>query len=172
MIIRLTEKLAKKIKEIPLISLPPDPNPFADWTARLFTHRRVQYILITNTATLYSVLIYGSGITDYGTFIHAMGDSLRDMMEDDGFSRIYYDYVAPQMARIAFARTNNRSVTGSMNELESCAQIDLGDSEISPYDVSFKLNKTILKYDKQYHYPREMLAHAADRVSNVLPISR
>ncbi len=172
MIIRLTEKLAKKIKEIPLNSLPPDPNPFADWTARLFTHRRVQYILITNTATLYSVLIYGSGITDYDTFIHTMGDSLRDMMEDDGFPRIYYDYVAPRMARIAFARTNNRSVTSSMNRLAFYAQIHMEYDEISPYDASFKLNKSIMKYGKQHEYPREMLAHAADRLSNVLPLSR
>lgn len=37
MIFRLSQKLAKKIKEAPSQSLPPDPNPFADWSAHLFT---------------------------------------------------------------------------------------------------------------------------------------
>ena len=49
MIIRLAASLAKKIKETDLPILPPDPNPFAEWAARLFTADRAQYILITNT---------------------------------------------------------------------------------------------------------------------------
>lgn len=59
MIVRLTEKLAKKIKESGLVTLSANANPFADWSARVFTADRAQYILITNTATLYSRVIYG-----------------------------------------------------------------------------------------------------------------
>jgi len=53
MIFRLSRKLATKIKTGPKICAPPDPNPFADWSAHLFTANRAQYIVITNTASLY-----------------------------------------------------------------------------------------------------------------------
>ncbi len=36
MILRITAKLGKKIGVSPPGSLPADPNPFADWSARLF----------------------------------------------------------------------------------------------------------------------------------------
>ncbi|NOZ21562.1 MAG: hypothetical protein GXP25_10795 [Planctomycetes bacterium] len=45
-----------------------NPNPFADWPAHLFAADRVQYILATNTPSLYSMAIHGRGITD-GPFI-------------------------------------------------------------------------------------------------------
>ncbi len=63
MIIRLTAKLGKKIKNIPSATLPPDSNPFADWSAHLFTAERRQYILVANTSSLYSVVMPGKGIT-------------------------------------------------------------------------------------------------------------
>jgi Domain of unknown function (DUF6933) len=40
MIIRLSQKLAKKIKVTPTRVLSPDANPFADWSAHLFTADR------------------------------------------------------------------------------------------------------------------------------------
>jgi hypothetical protein len=55
MIFRLTHKLAKKIRIAPLQNLPPDRNPFIDWTAHLFTAERVQYLIVTNTTSLYSL---------------------------------------------------------------------------------------------------------------------
>lgn len=172
MMIRLTERLAKKIKEPELRSLPLDPNPFADWTARLFTSDRTQYILITNSASLYSVVIYGKGITDDNAFIHAMTDSLRDVMEEDGFEEVYYKQVAPQLARISFAKTVSKSVTGSMNQLAFYAQAHLRTGEVSPYDVSLGLNETLMTYQKAYHKPKEMFRHAAQESANVIPIRR
>ena len=64
MILRVTAKLGKKIGIDPATRLDRDPNPFTDWTADLFRAGRVQYILVTNTASLYSMLMYGKGIID------------------------------------------------------------------------------------------------------------
>jgi len=172
MIVRLTEKLAKKIKESGLATLPMNANPFGDWSARLFTADRAQYILITNTATLYSRVIYGKGITDYATFTRAMADSLQDMMEEDNFGATFYEQVAPQAGSIVFAKSLNRSIIGSMNQLESEAKVILSMEEISPYDLSFRLNETILSYGKEYGHPREMFRCAIQRLSNVVPIRR
>jgi hypothetical protein len=64
MIFRISQKLAKKLKEGELPSLPLDENPYADWSAHLFTVARTQYIIMANTKSLYSVVMYGTGITD------------------------------------------------------------------------------------------------------------
>jgi hypothetical protein len=54
MIFRLSQKLNAKIKGGTLPTLPPDDNPFADWSAHLFLADRAQYILLSNTKSLYS----------------------------------------------------------------------------------------------------------------------
>ena len=69
MIFRLSQKLATKLKEGNLPAVPLDENPYADWSAHLFTVARTQYIIVANTRALYSVVIYGKGITDYSEFI-------------------------------------------------------------------------------------------------------
>ncbi len=161
MIIRLSNKLAKKIKETDASSLPADPNPFADWSARLFTVERVQYILVSNTASLYSMVFYGRGVTDDNRLIHEITDSMRDVMEHDGFRDAYERQVAPQAARIRFAKALNRSATGSMNQLAFYAEIHLIGGEVSPFDVSFRLNDTLMSYGKEYHRPKEVFGFAA-----------
>ena len=69
MIIRTSASLNKKIHVAPELSLPLASNPYADWSARLFTADRAQYIVVTNTTSLYSALMHGCGITNDGAFI-------------------------------------------------------------------------------------------------------
>ena len=59
----------KKIHLNPEKSLPADDNPFADGSTHLFSADRTQYILISNTASLYSMVMFGKGITDGGQFL-------------------------------------------------------------------------------------------------------
>jgi len=63
MIFRLTQKLAKKIHEFPVKSVLPAENPYLDWTADLFYVNRAQYVIATNTQSLYSVIMHGKGVT-------------------------------------------------------------------------------------------------------------
>lgn len=163
MIIRLGNTLAKKIKETVLPSAAPDPNPFADWSTRLFTADRTQYILISNTATLYSTVIYGRGISDADRLIHGMTESMRDVMNKDGFESTYLDRVAPETARIFLSKTLNRSVIGSMNELVFAAKWHLIRDEMSPFDASFRLNDVPLSCLK-YGNPREAFRSAGQRL--------
>ena len=154
MIFRLTTKLGKKIGILPSLSLPSDENPFADWSAHLFTAKRVQYILITNTPSLYSILIYGKGITNESKFLRRVMSYMSEFMRDDGLEFIYRRLVAPETAHVSFSKALNRSVTGSMNDLVLHAKFFLIEFEMSPYDVSLRLNEipmTLLKYN----HPRE-----------------
>ena len=155
MIFRLSQKLAKKIKEASSQSLPPDPNPFADWSCHLFTADRTQYILVTNTASLYSVVMYGKGITTDYEFIDRVVECIREFMHYDGQDFIYRKFVAPASGAVRFSKALNRSITGSMNDLVYHAKMWLTERELSPHDTSFKLNEIPFSSLK-YQFPREV----------------
>lgn len=152
MIFRLSQKLAKKIKVAPKTCLPPDPNPFADWSAHVFTAERTQFIILTNTPSLYSAVMFGGGIADDSLFIRQALDCICELMVEDGFEFIYRRLIAPATEEVAFSKALNRSVTGSMNDLVRCARLWLFERDLSPLDTSFKLNDipmSALQYRRQ-----------------------
>ncbi len=64
-------------------------NPYADWSCHLFTADRSQYILMSNTKSLYSCVMYGAGITDDSRFIERVLSTIREFMENDGQAFAY-----------------------------------------------------------------------------------
>ena len=166
MIFRLSHKLNSKIKAGPLPARPLEENPFADWSAHLFVADRTQYILLSNTRSLYSTVTYGKGITDDARFIERALSSLRESMEDDGQAFVYQRLIAPASGTVKFARALDRSVTGSMNELIVQATALLVEGELSPFDVGFRLNDVLLSAlagsGKKYGTPREAFKSMAN----------
>jgi hypothetical protein len=144
MILRLSQKLNNKIKAGSLKALPLDENPFADWTAHLFVADRTQYIMVSNTKSLYSTVLFAKGITNDSRFIERALASIREFMEDDGQAFVYHRFIVPATGTVQFAKALNRSVTGSMNELIRFAIALLVERELSPHDVGFKLNDFLL----------------------------
>jgi hypothetical protein len=144
MIIRLSQKLAKKLHETALPSVPLDENPYADWSAHLFTVARTQYIIVANTRALYSVVFYGKGITNDNQFITRALNALHEFMEDDEQSFVYQRLIAPTTASVKFAKALDRSTVGSVNELVKFATFYLEDDEMPPHDLGFKLNDILL----------------------------
>ena len=151
-VLRLTQKLGKKIHDTPDQEVPIADNPYADWTANLFRADRAQYIIISNTLSLYSVVIAGRGITDINWFIKSTISTLRDFVPDDGNAIIYNEYIAPEMGRMRFAKTRNRRVLGSLNTLVQDAQFFLTEKELSPFQTAHLLNQTPLSF-LEYDYP-------------------
>jgi hypothetical protein len=80
MIFRLSQKLSAKINAGALTARPLHENPFADWSAHLFVAGRTQYILVTNTKSLYSTVVYARGITTNGRFIDRALGGIREFM--------------------------------------------------------------------------------------------
>lgn len=144
MILRLSQKLGSRLKAGPLKPLPLDEAPVADWTSHLFFCDRAPYILVTNTAALYSTVLYAKGITNDSVFITRLTSALRDFMEADGLAFAYDCFLMPRTGLIRFASTFSRSVTGSMNELIAYAKLLLADEETSPFDLGFRLNDLLL----------------------------
>jgi hypothetical protein len=144
MIFRLSQKLTAKIEAGPLATVPLDENPFADWSAHLFVAGRIQYILLSNTKSLYSTVMFGRGITDDRRFIERALSNIRDFMEGDGQEFVYQRLIAPSTDNVRFAKALNRSVTGSMNDLIVHAKALLSDGERAPCGVGTELNEVLL----------------------------
>jgi hypothetical protein len=159
MIFRLSHKLNTKIKAGTLGALPLHQNPLADWSAHLFVAARTQYILLSNTKSLYSTVLYGKGITNDSNFIERALSSVREFMDDDEQGFVYRRFIAPASASIRFAKALDRSVTGSMNDLINHATAWLAEGDISPFDIGFRLNEIPMSVlagsGSAYGIPRE-----------------
>ncbi len=161
MIIRLSQKLNKKIKAGKLDEVPLDENEYADWSAHLFTADRSQYIILSNTKSLYSCVMFGKGITNDSNFMLNALSTIRDFMGADGQQFVYEKFVAPASGTYQFAKALNRSVTGSMNELVGIAKQILAEGELSPHQTGFELNGILLSSLKnaegrKYAEPRDV----------------
>lgn len=160
MILRFFQKLSTRLKAGTLKPLPMDDAPIADWTSHLFFFERTPYILVSNTKTLYSTVLFAKGITDDSVFIVRVMNHLREFMEADGVAFAYDRFISPRTGLIRFASTFSRSVTGSMNELVNYAKVFLADEETSPFDLGFRLNDTLLSaavsgHHRDYGKPRD-----------------
>jgi len=160
MILRFSQKLGSRLKTGTLKPLPMDAAPIADWTSHLFFCGRTPYILVSNTAALYSTVLYAKGITTDSIFISRVMAALREFMEADGLVFAYDRFILPRTGLIRFASTFSRSVTGSMNELVAFAQVILTDEEVSPFDLGFRLNDMLLSASstdesRDYGKPRD-----------------
>jgi hypothetical protein len=159
MIFRLSQKLTDKIKVGDLGALPLDENPLADWSAHLFLAGRTQYVLLSNTRSLYSVVMHGKGITNDSQFIERALSSIREFMEADGHGAASERIITPASATVRFAKALNRSVTGSMNDMNKHAAYWLAEGDVSPSEIGTRLNTipmSALKRDgSDYGFPRE-----------------
>jgi hypothetical protein len=147
MIIRLSQKMATKLKAGSLQEMPLDENPFADWSAHLFQIQRTQYILLCNTLSMYCTLFFGKGNSNDNAFIKTAMASLRTQLEHDRLASVFQRFIAPASGTVRYAKALNRSVTGSMTE-----QIKVVECwcfygvAMVPFEVANKLNDFLLSY--------------------------
>ena len=154
MIMRLSGKMGKKIGVSGSPWLAADANPFADWSAHLFRADRTEYIIITNSVSLYSMVMFGRGITTDSIFLDRATSHMSEFIRDDGHESIYERFVAPATALIRFSRALHPAVTGSMNDLVVQAKFHLIEEEMSPFDASLRVNECPMSY-LNFSTPRE-----------------
>jgi hypothetical protein len=168
MIFRLSQKLIDKIKAGELGALPLDENPLADWSAHLFVAGRTQYVLRSNTRSLYSVVMPGKGVTNDSQFIERTLSSIREFMEADGQDAADERIMAPASTTVRFAKALNRSVTGSMNDMAKHAAYWLAAGDVSPLEIGSRLKEipmSALKHDGSTHgFPRDAFKALVDQL--------
>lgn len=151
MIFRITQKLAKKIKVAPSTEVVTADNPFLDWTGHLFYANRVNYIILTNSHSLYTVLFVGRGISTEKEFIENALRSMRDYMVIDKTGSIFNLYIKPHAGHYTFGKANDKHVLGSMNDLIFQAKVDLISLRLPLLVVNQRLNETPMSYIGHTH---------------------
>ena len=157
MIFRLSQKLAKKIKVGKLTEMPLSANQFADWSDNLFNVGRTQYVILSNTKSLYSCLMLAQGVTNETVFVERASIAIRDFLRHDGQPIDLQDITDDTGS---FAKALSRSVIGSTNDLVFGAKLLLTDG-IDGNEVARRLNETPLKAltdanGRAYANPREV----------------
>ena len=157
MIIRLTVKLAQKLGINPLPAIPYDKgrSPLLDWHAHLFTVQRTHYILATTTASLYSLVIPGRGITTGRQLVQTLSEGLQAFLSSQRQQPNAALHLPSPERDTAFARISDRRILGSMNDLVLQSKIRLGEGQQTPFTVSYYLNETPMTYLK-YRSPKDV----------------
>ncbi len=159
MMFRLSQKLNTKIKAGALSALPLDEDALTDWSAHIFLGSRTQYILLCNSQSLYSMLLYGRGINSASEFVERAMRTIQAQMEFDGFGTAYERFIAPAGAAVRFAKALNRSVTGSMNDMTKQVLWSLAAGHSSLTEIGSRLHLTpmsALARDRSTHgFPRD-----------------
>ena len=161
MIIRLTEKLSKKLKTGPLTKIDTDPGPFLDWYAHLFSANRAQYILTTEAKSLLSIVMFGRGITDGDLFFRHWLSLMREYLADTGNRFVFERIIGPQTGLFIFSKTLSKSVLGSMNDMVNISKTMLSIKDLSPWELSQMLNDTPFK---AIEYQRPLNAFSKTRL--------
>ncbi len=161
MLLRPSQKLSVKLKSGSLATLPSHVNPFADWSANGFTVQRMHYMLVSNTASLYSVFMRGKGIANANCFLEQFQHELQAVMEADGLLAIYSQQIQPHLGTVQFAKALNRSVTGSMNDIIRCTRYSIEAQDEGLIEVSRSLNEmplSMLKHEgRDYGQPKSVM---------------
>ncbi|MCU7491529.1 MAG: hypothetical protein HF312_07995 [Ignavibacteria bacterium] len=156
MLLRITNKLAQKLKEMPL----PDEtvsaeSPLDEWYGNLFTWNRTQYIIFTNAHSLYSVILPGKGINNPYRLVQAAVIALSEAMKHEGYDD-FLNMILKYTSNITISKTISRSVLGSMNDMVFIAKTFLSaDPEMDLYEISHRINNTPYKYGRDYSHPSE-----------------
>ena len=116
-VVRCTSKLLKELRIKPTAQIPETIEPIREWHANIVTIQRRKCILITHTLSLYSFVIYGVKRKELDNFddVFRLNLSL-NLAADQIDNASLFDFENPNID-VVYAKTNNRSVLGSMNDL-------------------------------------------------------
>ena len=130
-------------------------NSLIDWSAHLFTIRHTQYVLMTNSSTLYSVIMHGRGITNDKQFVKRALSCMEEFMILDKNRRVFERLIEQNDANLFFTKISNRRIMGSINDLIFQAKCRLEECQQPLLEVSLLLNKSPMSY-LNHSRPKDM----------------
>ena len=156
MVLRLTRKLANKLKIKSLSEYDDKVSAFDEWYGHMFIAERAQYMLFTNAYSLYSVLFPGKGISDIKIFFETAVYCFSESLKKDGFEKMVGRFITDKIEMIDVCKTNNRGILGSMNDMVAHCKFYLTKYQMSPLEISRKLNEMPYSYLK-YRNPSDVI---------------
>ena len=145
-----------------------EENPCADWSCRLFVAARTQFILVSNTLSLYSCVMPAHTITTHEILVGEVLSQIGERMKADQQQHAFERLVAPTGDRVNFAKPWGRPVSASMSDHVYASKLYLSDG-LAPHEVGPRLNNARLPQltDANGHRPAAPRDVFARFVSNV-----
>ncbi len=116
-IIRCTSKLLKELKIKPVELENDKINPLREWHANIITVQRKRCIIFTHSMSLYSFIIYGVKKKELDNLSEEFEKHLAANLSTDQIESIKIIGDNNADTNLVYAKTNNRSVLGSMNDI-------------------------------------------------------
>jgi len=161
-----TQKLAKELG-VKLSTTPTQSEGLGNWYANLLRIDRRKCVLFTHEQTLYSLLVPNLKKTEFqqldDIFVQALFKQLRVEMFTQGQIKSVLDEYD---GKIKYAKTENKSVLGSMNDLalhiKTEVQIHKDLANIDMFLLARKLNRIPFK-SIGYEYPETLFRLRLDQ---------
>jgi len=165
-LIRCTQKLLKELRALPEEIEQPE-GVLGGWHANLLRIERRKCVLFTNDATLFSILVPGLKKEQFERMAHVFGQELFRSLNREGFGQSEIETVLDEIREIHYAKTNNRSVLGSMNDLanqlEWIVHANGGLAQASMDSVAHELNRIPMGAIREHTYSVEALRSRLER---------
>ena len=161
---RCTQKMFDELRIFRKSVGEPEDGFLGSWFAHIFKIGRKKCVLFMNDQTLYTVLLYGMKKKDFENLNRRFVSGLTANLLQDGFPSEVVASVGMACHPMAWGKTNNRSVLGSMNDLIFVCKVmaerrDL-ELEVELLELNQGLNKTPMSSLKE--------VYAVDKMSAVL----
>jgi len=161
MIARLSMRLARKVKLTTLESLPLHDDALLDWSMQMFDFDRKLHVIISNTRTLYSAVFLGGRISTPHALLITGLQAIGEQLEADLLLEPYQQRCTSGSSVVTYAKSLNRSVTGSINEQIIRATNALADEEnlfVTGSDVNHNLLSMLKdKHGRKYGRPYDVM---------------
>ncbi|MCG8425808.1 MAG: hypothetical protein MI754_00455 [Chromatiales bacterium] len=115
MIIRCTQKLIKELRITP--EEPGVLSEVGSWHANLLRIDRRKCVLFTHDKTLFSLFVAGLKCPDFDAMDMVFGQALFRALRLFDFEQLQIERMLDLSRYITYAKTNSRSVLGSMNDM-------------------------------------------------------
>lgn len=121
-------------------------SPYLDWSAHTFVAMRYRYLIVANSASLFSIVVPQVGVTSADAFIRIVGSAMQRYLQECGRGALLTKHIAPHLGTVVFGRFTDRGVMGSVNDYVYTARNYLIPDGLSPVEVADQLNHTPMFY--------------------------
>jgi len=117
LILRVTNKAAKRLKLTPEKASPKSADQVGDWTVHVFTTQRKQFFFFTNSHSLLSVVVSGRRVKSLPGLLAAARQSLESYFCYCGVANANPHIFPSSGFPVSVCKVGDQSLLGSMNEM-------------------------------------------------------
>ena len=160
-ILKCTKKLLGELKVKP-DDIEAQSQGISNWHANLISVDRRKCILFTHDTTLFSIFSPGLKKPDFQRIKDIFGQALFKSLVNESFPQAHIELFLDDIRNIQFAKTNNRSVLGSMTDLSFQIKYTVaGSGGLADTDIvklNYDLNRVPMGSIKEIHSIKELKA--------------